>query len=112
AARRLRSWSRHRASRRRAHRRRTPRRDWLHRARLGWPRSLADRRRRHALLRLPRALRLELQRILSAADDGSLAAHLARHLGRISQSHRRWRMAALLGFDLLPLERAVGDFLW
>ena len=26
--------------------------------------------------------------------------------------HRRWRMAALLGSDLLPLERAAGDFLW
>ena len=49
----------------------------LHRPGVGWQRSLAARRRRHALLRLPAALRLVVQRLLSAAHDRALAAHHA-----------------------------------
>ena len=50
-----------------------------HRSGVGRQRSLAARRRWNALLRLPAALRLQLQRILSAADHGALAADAAWH---------------------------------
>ncbi len=42
----------------------------VHRPRLGRQRSVAAGRRRHALLRLPGAVRLQLQRLLPAVDDG------------------------------------------
>ena len=50
-----------------------------HRARVGRQRSLASRRRRHALLRVSHPLRIGLQRLLSPADDRALAADSARH---------------------------------
>ena len=65
-----------------------PRSARIHRPGVGRQRSLAAGRRRHALFRLSGAVRLELQRILSAADDGAVAADPARHLDRVSQPHR------------------------
>ena len=53
-----------------------------HRPGMGRQRSLAARRRRHSLLRLPAALRLRVQRILSGADDCAVAAHPARRQHR------------------------------
>ena len=44
----------------------------------------------HALFRLPPALCLELQRLLSAPDDGAVAADAARHRHRISD--RIWKI--------------------
>ena len=64
-----------------------------HRPGLGRQRGLAARRRRHAVLRVPAALRLGLQRLLPAADDRALAADPARHQPGIAQPHRRGRMA-------------------
>ena len=72
----------------------------LHRPGVGRQRSLAAGRRRHALLRLSRALCLQLQRLLSAADDGAVAADPARHLHRVPQSHRQPGVAAVLGRGL------------
>ena len=60
-----------------------------HRPGVGRQRSLAPRRRWHALLRVSRAIRRRLQRILSAADDGAVAPDPARNLHRISQPRRR-----------------------
>src|SRR5207247_608687 len=57
--------------------RRAPPRPALDRAGVGRERGLADRRRGHALLRLPRPLRGELQRLLPAAHDRPLAPHAA-----------------------------------
>ena len=62
--------------------------DPLHRPGVGWQRSLAAGRRRRALFRLPAALRLQLQRLLPAADDGALAADAARHRHRVPHTHR------------------------
>ena len=50
-----------------------------HRAGVGRQRSLAAGRRRNALFRISAALCLQLQRLLSAADDGAVAAHAAGH---------------------------------
>ena len=46
-----------------------------HRPGVGRQRGVADRRRGHAVLRLPQAVRVELQRLLPAAHDGAMAAH-------------------------------------
>ncbi len=77
-ARRLRSRRRRAASVSGAHRSRAQSHAGLHRPRVGRQRSLAAGRRRHALLRLSAALRLGLQRLLSAAHDRALAAGPAR----------------------------------
>ena len=74
----------------------------LHRPRLGRQRSLAARRRRHALLRLPAALRLGLQRLLSAPHDRALAAHPSRRQPRVAQPHRRRRLALAARRRLRP----------
>ena len=66
---------------RRQDERRTPpraARDWPG---VGRQRSLVARGRRHALLCFSATLCVELQRILSSADDRSVAAHSARRLG-------------------------------
>ena len=58
-----------------------------HRAGVGRQRSLAAGRRRHALLRVSAALRLGLQRLLSAADDRAVAADSARRQPGAAQPH-------------------------
>ena len=84
--------------------RRAPQNHARHRPGLGRQRSLAARRRRHSLLRLPAALRLQLQRLLSAADDGALAAHAARHRHRTARPHGESRLARILRRHLLRLQ--------
>ena len=69
----------------------------VHRSGVGRQRSVAAGRRRHAVLRLSGALRIQLQRLLSAADDGAVAADSARHFDRIPQSHRQPGVEAVLG---------------
>ena len=59
----------------------------------------------------PGALCLQLQRLLSAADDRALAADSARHLHRVSQPRREPRLAASLGRRVRRLERPAGDLL-
>ena len=54
--------------------------------------------RRDAVLRVSRALCGGLQRILSGADDGAMAADSARHLHRVAQPHRKPAVEAVLGF--------------
>ena len=53
---------------------------------LGRQRGLAAGRRRHALLRVSRALRLQLQRLLPAAHDGALAADRPRARARAARA--------------------------
>ena len=65
-----------------------------HRSGVGRQRSLAAGRRRHAVLRVSAALRLQLQRILSAADDGAVAADAARHRHRVSHPPAKARCGA------------------
>ena len=69
---------------------RTPRRARnrapLDRAGVGRQRGLAARRRRHAVLRVSRALRLQLQRLLPAVHGGALAAHRPRARARAARS--------------------------
>ena len=43
---------------------------------------------RRALLRLPAAVRIQLQRLLSAADDGAVAADAARARPRVPHPYR------------------------
>ena len=83
----------------------------LHRPGVGRQRSLAAGRRRHALLRLSAALRLGLQRILSAAHDRALAADSARRQPRIAQPHRRGRVAHAARRRLRALQRAAHHLL-
>ena len=82
--------------------RRAPAGSALDRAGLGWQRSMAAGRRRHALLRLPGALFVELQRVLSAFDDRALAVDPARHLHRVPQPHRKSGLASDLGRRFSP----------
>ena len=75
-------------------RRRAPHDASRHRPGVGRQRSVAAGRRRHAVLRVSAALRVELQRILSAADDGAVAADAARHRHRVPHPHARAGVAA------------------
>src|SRR5271169_4576604 len=78
---------------------------------MGWERSLVARRRRDALLRVPVALRLQLQRLLPALDDGAVAADAAWHWHRTTRAHGESGLGGLLRFDLLCLQCAVGHLL-
>ena len=90
---------------------RAPRHAGQHRPGLGRQRSLAAGRRRHALLRLSAALRLGLQRLLSAADDRALAADPARREPGAAQPHRRGRVARAARRRLRPGQRAADHLL-
>jgi hypothetical protein len=68
-----------------------------HRPGVGRQRGVAAGRRRHALLRLSAAVRVGVQRVLSAADDRALAADAARRQPGAAQSHRRGRVARAAG---------------
>jgi len=57
-------------------------------------------------------LRLELQRVLPSADDGSVAAHSARHWYRIPRSHRKPGVAGFLRRDLQYLQHSAGGVFW
>src|SRR5579859_8076494 len=57
------------------------------------------------------ALRERLQRILSSADDGALAADFARGLDRVSQPREERGVGSLVGFFVLRFEPAVGGLL-
>ncbi len=50
----------------------------LDRSGMGWERSVAACQRRHSVFCVSSFVRVQLQRILSAADDGVVAAHFAR----------------------------------
>ena len=83
----------------------------LHRAGLGRQRSLAARRRRHALLRLSRALCLRLQRLLPAADDGAVAAHRSRAGPRAARAPARAARPGDLRRHLHGVEHALAVIL-
>ena len=68
---------------------------------VGRKRSVAARGRRSAVLCVSAAVRVGVQRILSAADDGAVAADAARDRHRVSHSQQQSSMERLLRHHLL-----------
>src|SRR5579863_5265468 len=77
---------------------------------MGWQRSLAAGGGRDALLRIPVALCIQLQRLLPAADDGAVAADAARNRNRVARTCGESGLGGFLRFDFLCLEHTVGYF--
>ncbi len=83
----------------------------FHRSGVGRERGVACGGGRHVILRFPGALCLELQRILSAAHNGPVAADFARHCHRAAQPCDRRPLEIVLGCRVRRREHFACDLL-